>query len=289
MDSPELSQSAKILVAEDASDLREALVEMLLALDYNVQAAQDGYEAVTMFQEFDPDIAILDMHMPMRNGADVCEVIRQTSKIPIIMFTSADDVAEVNGAIEKGASDFVLKTTGIDELAARVESHLMHGRTLKKLQQVQPSSNVIPLLPNVHISTGSRKSIKSFSVIIDPHKHSRSAITKVLIRLNQDFIEVETAQEGLIAIERHDPDIVITEWQLPDMDAFKMFSKLNRAHNAKNLIQIVMSDRLTPEAHRKSKYIGINSFLDKPLNGGKVEILIGTGVRKALKTLKQAA
>ena len=134
MESPELSLSAKILVAEDASDLREALVEMLLELDYNVRAARDGYEAVTMFQEFDPDIAILDMHMPMRNGADVCEVIRQTSEIPIIMFTAADDVAKVQGAIEKGASDFVLKTTGIDELAARVESHLMNGRSPKKLQ-----------------------------------------------------------------------------------------------------------------------------------------------------------
>jgi DNA-binding response OmpR family regulator len=130
---------------------------------------------------------------------------------------------------------------------------------------------------------------KTTTLIIDPDEKSRDVIKAVLTRLNQNSIEVETAQEGLIAIERHDPDIVITEWQLPDMDAFKMFSKLNRAHNAKNLIQIVMSDRLTPEAHRKSKYIGINSFLDKPLNGGKVEILIGTGVRKALKTLKQAA
>ncbi|WP_342825354.1 response regulator transcription factor [Candidatus Lucifugimonas marina] len=116
---------SKILIAEDAADLREALTEVLLDLDYNVKAARDGFEATQMFTEFDPDLAILDMRMPMMNGSDVCSVIRKSSDIPIIMFTSADDVADVNGAILKGASDFVLKTTGMDELADRVEAHLL--------------------------------------------------------------------------------------------------------------------------------------------------------------------
>ena len=226
---------ARILVAEDSVDLREALVEVLIELDYTVQAARDGYEAVTMFPEFNPDLAILDMRMPMMNGTDVCAVIRQTSDIPIIMFTSADDVADVNGAILKGASDFVLKTTGIEELASRVEAHLTHQATPVKPLITNAVPGTTPLLPNVHVSTGARSANKSFSVIIDPDKENRVKIAAILERLNQDYIEVETAEEGILAIERHDPDIVITEWQLPDMDAFKMFSEQKRSFNAKKV------------------------------------------------------
>ena len=224
------------------------------------------------------------MRMPKMSGPDACAVIRQTSNVPVIMFTSSNDASEVKDAIQKGATDFVLKQTGVSELTERIAFHISKVTPAITPAKPVPLEQIVKTVP-----AAPPAQTKTTTLIIDPDEKSRDVIKAVLTRLNQNSIEVETAQEGLIAIERHDPDIVITEWQLPDMDAFKMFSKLNRAHNAKNLIQIVMSDRLTPEAHRKSKYIGINSFLDKPLNGGKVEILIGTGVRKALKTLKQAA
>lgn len=278
--------AAKILIAEDAADLREALTETLMDLDYEVQAASDGYEALELFPTFDPDLAILDMHMPMMNGIDVCEVIRRTSDIPIIMFTSADEVNKVNGAIEKGATDFVLKTSGIDELAARIKSHLSRSRPKKRSLEPVSHLAITPLLPNVHISTGSHKAIKTFSVVIDPSKISRSHITAVLKRLNQDFIEVETAAQGILAIERHDPDLVITEWALPDMDAYKMLSGLKRARNAKKLTQIVMADRLSPESRRKSKFVGTEHFLDKPLQSGKVELIVRKCVKNALRNLK---
>ena len=262
-------------------------------LDYTVKAARDGYEAATMFPDFKPDLAILDMRMPMMNGADVCAVIRQTSDIPIIMFTSADDVAEVNGAIQNGATDFVLKTTGMDELADRVESHL-----LKQREPLKPSitssdaangssSGVVP--ENVHVSDTAPNAIKTFTVIIDPDKEARSKVTAILTRLNQDFIEVDSAGEGIAAIQDYDPDLVVTEWTLPDMDTFKMFSSLRRGLKAKNLTRIIMSERLSPETQRKSNFVGINNFLEKPLDLGKAEILVGDCVKKALRDLKRTA
>jgi DNA-binding response OmpR family regulator len=300
-----------ILVAEDAVDLREALVEILTELDYTVHAASDGYEAATMFQEFNPDLAILDMRMPMMNGADVCAVIRKTSDIPIIMFTSADDVSEVNDAILQGATDFVLKTTGMDELASRVDAHLRReieplkpaiaSSEVKHTSEAKhdsgtdaaydPDSEILnePPPPNVHISNSASNAIKTFTVIIDPNEEDRSKITSVLKRLNQDFIEVGSAGEGLAAIQDYNPDIVVTEWTLPDMDAFKMFSEMKRSLKSRTLARIVMSDRLNPESHRKSNYVGINNFLEKPLDAGKTEITIGDCVKKSLRKLKHTA
>jgi len=284
---------SRILIAEDAVDLRDALTETLLELDYTVQAARDGYEAVTMFPEFKPDLAILDMHMPLMNGSDVCAVIRQTSDIPIIMFTSADDVELVNGAILKGATDFVLKTTGIEELAARVQSHLLKQREPLKPAITSssvfggPASDEQP--KNLHVSDSAPNAIKTFTVIIDPDKESRSKIASILARLNQDFIEVESAGEGIAAIKDYDPDIIVTEWSLPDMDTFKMFSSLRRGLKEKKLIRIITSDKLSPETQRKSNFVGINNFLEKPIDAGKVEVLVGDCVKKALRNLKRSA
>jgi len=284
---------SKILIAEDAADLREALIEVLLDLDYNVQAARDGFEATQMFAEFEPDLAILDMRMPMMNGSDVCSVIRKSSDIPIIMFTSADEVADVNGAILNGATDFVLKTTGMDELADRVEAHLQ-----KKIAPLEPAitsgetqygavSDNAPA--NIHVSESAPNAIKTFTVIIDPDKEARASITTILKRLNQDFIEVESAGEGIAAIQDYDPDIVVTEWALPDMDTFKMFSSLRRGLKAKKITRVIMSDKLSPETQRKSNFVGINNFLEKPLDLGKAEILIGDCVKKSLRMLRRTA
>lgn len=76
------ASAPKVLFAEDAADLREVIGEVLLEQNYLIQAARDGYEAITMFPEFQPDLVILDMRMPMINGSDVCAVIRQTSDVP---------------------------------------------------------------------------------------------------------------------------------------------------------------------------------------------------------------
>ena len=233
--------------------------------------------------------------VPMMNGADVCAIIRKTSDIPIIMFTSADEVSEVNGAILKGATDFVLKTTGMDQLASRVEAHLLRQREpLKPLLTAADSlvleGKITDKPPeNIHLSNGPPNAIKTFTVIIDPDKESRAKITSVLIRLNQNFIEVESAGEGIAAIQDYKPQLVVTEWTLPDMDTFKMFSSLGEGFQAKSLTRIIMSDRLSPEIHRKSNFVGINNFLEKPVDPGKAEVMIGSCIRTAFRKLKNTA
>jgi len=141
----------------------------------------------------------------------------------------------------------------------------------------------------VHVAASAPNAVKTFTVIIDPDKESRSKITSILKRLNQDFIEVESAGEGIAAMQDYDPDLVVAEWALPDMDTFKMFSSLQRGVKAKSLTRIIMSDRLSPESQRKSSFVGISDFLEKPLDLGKTEILIGDCIKKSLRQLRRAA
>lgn len=268
----------KILVAEDGDDLRDAIVLVLLEQGYRVQAARDGHEATLLFPEFEPDIVVLDMRMPKMSGPQACAVIRQTSNVPVIMFTSTNDAAEVREAITAGASDFVLKSTGMSELTGRIAFHA------KKLAST-PEPVKKPAVKTVSAAPDQKLSTKT--LIVDPDEESRSVIKAVLTRLNQQSVEAASAADAIRVFKASKPDIVITEWSLPDMDAFNMLNELKDGRVGKGLLKLMMSTRLSPEAQRKAHFVGITNFLHKPLSAAKVELMVADCVRKALQVKRR--
>ena len=286
--------SPKILVVEDSADLRDAIVLIFREQGYQVQTARDGLEATTMVPEFEPDLVILDLRMPRMSGSNACAAIRKTSNVPIIMFTSSDNAAEVRDAISKGATDFVLKSTGISVLTERVKFHLAKLKLLPQNNAVAATATRTPDLITAgnQDSTNPGNTIRTTSLIIDPDEGSRDIVKAVLTRLNQTIIEVGTAAEAIAAFKKHRPQILFTEWSLPDMDSFSMLSEMKRGRSArsnKNVYKFIMSVRLSPEAHRKARFVGITDFLYKPLDGAKVEQLVADCVRQALRNLKRKA
>ena len=126
-------------------------------------------------------------------------------------------------------------------------------------------------------------------MIIDTDEKSREVIKAVLNRLNQNVIEASTAADAVREFEQHKPEIIISEWSLPDMDGYGMLNEIAQSSTARKLTKLIMSNRLTPEAERKAQFIGISDFLIKPLNGAKVEILVADAVRTALRGVRSAA
>jgi len=269
------------------------MVLVLLEQGYRVQAARDGYEASLLFTEFDPDIVILDMRMPKMSGPNACAAIRKTSNVPVIMFTSTNDAAEVKEAIMCGASAFVLKTSGISELTERIAFHLEKPAeppaTNAPKVTATATAPAVAKKPAIHktVSAAPEQKIATKTLIVDPDESSRSIIKAVLTRLNQETVEASTAAEAIDAFKQTNPDIVITEWSLPDMDAFNMLSELKSDKGSRELLKLMMSARLSPEAQRKAHFVGITNFLYKPLSAAKVEMMVADCVRKAIRAKKQ--
>jgi CheY-like chemotaxis protein len=116
--------SKKILIVEDESDIRAALVAWLEDEEYEVAQSSNGIDGLAEFERFHPDLALLDMNLPGASGIDLCRRIRQVSSVPLVMFTAVADMEEVQAAIDVGATDFVLKHSGFDELLDRISEHL---------------------------------------------------------------------------------------------------------------------------------------------------------------------
>lgn len=118
----------KILVVEDELVLRETLTYNLVKQGYEVSAAADGRQAVDMARQTPPDLILLDIMLPKLDGFEVCRLLRQELRAPIIMLTArADEVDKVVG-LEVGADDYLTKPFSMRELLARVKAQLRRVR-----------------------------------------------------------------------------------------------------------------------------------------------------------------
>lgn len=116
--------SAKILVVDDAPQVRRTLLATLSAEGYTVYQARTGEEALEQFRATPPDIVLLDVNMPGMGGLEACREIRRTSKAPIIMLTVREAEQDKVRALDAGADDYVTKPFGMPELLARVRAAL---------------------------------------------------------------------------------------------------------------------------------------------------------------------
>jgi two-component system response regulator RegX3 len=114
----------KVLLAEDEESFIEALVIGLNNEGFRVTVARDGNEALTLFDETEPDIILLDLMLPKMSGIDVCRVIRTRSQVPIIMVTAKGTEIDTVVALEVGADDYVTKPYRLRELVARMRAVL---------------------------------------------------------------------------------------------------------------------------------------------------------------------
>ncbi len=115
---------AKLLVVDDERPIADILKFTLEKEGYQVVCAYDGEEALQMVQAERPDLILLDVMLPGRDGMDVCRIVRQSHQMPIIMLTAKDSELDKVLGLELGADDYVTKPFSARELVARVKAHL---------------------------------------------------------------------------------------------------------------------------------------------------------------------
>ncbi len=114
----------KVLVVDDDKNICELLNIYLKNEGYEVVFAYDGSEAVNKTKLEQPDIIILDVMMPVINGWEACKLIRQFSKVPIIMLTAMDTLENKIQGLNIGADDYIVKPFEPTEVIARIGAHL---------------------------------------------------------------------------------------------------------------------------------------------------------------------
>jgi DNA-binding response OmpR family regulator len=114
----------KILVIDDDPNMCEFLKLHFEEEGYEVRTVSDGAEGINYFKMYEPDLVLLDVMLPKKDGWQVCREIREMSQKPIIMVTAKGEVFDKVLGLELGADDFVVKPFDIKELSARVKAVL---------------------------------------------------------------------------------------------------------------------------------------------------------------------
>lgn len=119
-DYPE-SRRMRVQVIEDEPKLAQLLLDYLAAANYDTDWVANGREALARFQAFNPDLVLLDLMLPGRDGLDVCKDIRRVSQVPLIMITARVDEIDRLLGLEIGADDYICKPFSPREVMARVK------------------------------------------------------------------------------------------------------------------------------------------------------------------------
>jgi len=119
-----MKRNQLILAIDDDEEMLRMLSRILELEGYDVAIAANGRAALTILEECEPDLVILDIIMPGLDGFQVLDLIRQRSNIPVIMLTARCEVTTLRDALVLGADDYVRKPFCPRELLARIRAKL---------------------------------------------------------------------------------------------------------------------------------------------------------------------
>ncbi|MCT6924263.1 MULTISPECIES: response regulator YycF [Bacillales] len=132
-----------ILVVDDEKPIADILQFNLIKEGYRVICAYDGDEALQKVEEEQPDLMLLDIMLPKRDGMEVCREIRKKYNFPIIMLTAKGSEIDKVLGLEMGADDYVTKPFSTRELIARVKANMRRLNVVAQVEEVVEETNDI--------------------------------------------------------------------------------------------------------------------------------------------------
>ncbi|MCT2537866.1 response regulator YycF [Aquibacillus koreensis] len=161
--------SQKILVVDDEKPIADILKFNLEKEGYQVVCAYDGDEAIRLTEQENPDLLLLDIMLPNKDGNEVCREVRKKYTMPIIMITAKDSEIDKVLGLELGADDYVTKPFSNREVIARVKANL-------RRQQQVPADQ-----------TRANKDIKIGSLVIHPDAYTVTKDAKQIELTHREF------------------------------------------------------------------------------------------------------
>ena len=209
---------AKLLIVDDDPFITESLKVGLRDLGHQVFAGYNGKEGVRLVSELTPDLVIIDMTMPIMDGLEATQQIRQQSDVPIIMLTAETDEEDVVNALETGVDEYLSKPFRLNELAARIQAlirrrHWERIKTEAEVAQLKqnlmttmthelrtPIAAILNTLEIVFASAG-QDDFQAQLHFLERVQHN----THTLNRLVEDLLLLAQIDEGLAILRRPFP------------------------------------------------------------------------------------
>lgn len=257
---------AKILIIEDEEILLDILHKKLKNKGYEVIIAKDGDLGLKAVEADRPDMILLDMVMPKKDGYEVLEELKQkNSKIPVMIISNSRQVVDLERAKELGACDYIVKAElNPDEIIEKISKCLMTIDEKKINTNIASDNTEKPLEPNEK-DAGEKKTI---ILVAEDDPFLRELCSKKLERMGYNVV---TAMDGVEAYEKiikTKPTLVLLDVIMPGMEGFEVLKRV-RGNIDTNLAKtpiVILSNLGQDDDKKKGIELGANDYLVKSDN-----------------------
>jgi two-component system cell cycle response regulator len=272
--------TARILIVDDVPANTRLLEAKLSAEYYQVASARDGFEAVKLAREWQPDLILLDVMMPGMDGFECCRILKDsdvTLHIPVVMVTALGDSAERLRGLEAGADDFLTKPVEYDTLMARVRSLVRLKRLLDEWRARGETARALGLTaPNHGIPdvAGAR------ALVIDEWELNGDVILRALAREGIEAVPVRTGAEVIEHATRETFDLIVISLQLADEDSLKLVSALRAADATHETPLLLVAETSERERVLRGFELGASDWLAMPVDENELRARARNQIRR---------
>lgn len=249
----------KILVVEDEKPLLMVIKAKLEMAGYKVFAAEDGEAGEQAAIKFKPDLMLLDILLPKKDGFEVLESLRAKKiAIPVLVISNSGQNVEIDKALKLGARDYLVKADfSPNEVLAKVEEII--GPTQKK-QKSQKFDSRDQLVSSKNGSVEANKG--ELVLIVEDDKFLREIISQKLLKEGFDVLSAIDSADAMRILEEKTPRIILLDLILPGMDGFEFLDRLKKNPATNSVPVIVLSN------------LGQKEDIDRAIAAGAVDYLI---------------
>ena len=178
-----MAAKQKILIVDDDNNIAELISLYLTKECFDTKIVNDGEEALTAFEQYNPNLILLDLMLPGIDGYQVCREVRAKANVPIIMLSAKGEVFDKVLGLELGADDYLVKPFAFAELLARVRTLLRRGNTMITESQLKVADLSVDLVSRKVSRAGNRIVLtsKEFSLLEFFIRHQGEVLPRSLI------------------------------------------------------------------------------------------------------------
>ena len=271
--------TARILVVDDLEPNVKLLEAKLRAEYFEVDTALDGLKAITVAEETQPDVILLDVMMPGIDGYEVCRRLKgnaATGHIPVVMVTALDQQSDRVAGLEAGADDFLTKPVEDLALFARVKSLARLKMMTDELRLRESTSRELGILSSaVEEDDGDRARL----LIIEDQQNQIAKFKKALGE--RQFLCVEpNVDEALVLARGGDFDLIVVSLSLTEYDSLRFCSHLRSLEQTRNTPILVTVKRGDTKRLVRALDMGVNDYISRPVDENELSARVRTQLRR---------
>jgi two-component system cell cycle response regulator len=272
--------TARILIVDDVPANTRLLEAKLSAEYYQVASARDGFEALRMAHDWQPDMILLDVMMPGMDGYECCRKLKAdsaTQHIPVVIVTALGEASERLRGLQAGADDFLTKPVEYDTLMARVRSLVRLKRLLDEWRARGETARAMGLVAERDLAPPIEG---AHALVIDDWELSAQTIQTALAHDGVVLAYARTGEDAMRLCASDPPDLIVLNLSLTDEDPLKLVSGLRASDATHETPLLLVAEPGERERILRGFELGANDWLTMPVDDNELRARARNQIRR---------